>query len=418
MDSIDLDALLIGALYGELTPADEARLTAHLESHPADRTALAELTHTRGQVRDSRLFAVQLEPPQAVMTRVMQEAVRRAPHKPSESWFQRFVRSLTAHPAMAAAMTLVLVVGVAGTLYMRHEDGFGAPPPEMVTAAREPAPDPAAVATSTPPAPADPAAPTPADPAAPATGSWAAGSASAGPGAAGEGSVKGGVEKSAELARDAVAMAPAVTAPAAPSGGGGAPARHLRQGIEVHGSTGLVPKDLPAADERKFAKVDRDGFADRKEASGGAAPGGAPIGMAAASPSPSAAAPPPPPAEASKRVAPEADVVAQAPAAGAAAPEPAPAYGANKLRVQERAPEPAPAGGTDGWAQKQHEQVVAYVRANNCRAAAVAASEIYSRAPEYYAANVEVDRSIKPCLAYLNTERERRQRARAAKPVK
>ncbi|HEY0194758.1 MAG TPA: hypothetical protein VGC42_26780, partial [Kofleriaceae bacterium] len=188
----------------------------------------------------------------------------------------------------------------------------------------------------------------------------------------------------------------------------------------------LVPKDLPAADERKLAKADRDGFADRKEASGGAvpggaapggaAPGGAAIGMAAASPSPSAAAPPPPPAEASKLAAPEADIVAQAPAPGSAAPEPAPAYSANKLRVQE--PAPAPAGSAVGWAQKQHEQVVAYVRANNCRAAAVAASEIYNRAPEYYAANVEVDRSIKPCLAYLNTERERSQRARAAKPVK
>ena len=36
----ELDALLVGALYGELGPADEARLAAHLESHPTDRTAL------------------------------------------------------------------------------------------------------------------------------------------------------------------------------------------------------------------------------------------------------------------------------------------------------------------------------------------------------------------------------------------
>ena len=36
VDRQDIDALLISALYGELTPADEARLTMHLESHPAD----------------------------------------------------------------------------------------------------------------------------------------------------------------------------------------------------------------------------------------------------------------------------------------------------------------------------------------------------------------------------------------------
>ena len=39
----DIDALLIGALYGELTPADEARLATHLDSHPGDRGALDDL---------------------------------------------------------------------------------------------------------------------------------------------------------------------------------------------------------------------------------------------------------------------------------------------------------------------------------------------------------------------------------------
>ena len=29
----DIDALLIGALYGELTPAEEAKLQMHFESH-------------------------------------------------------------------------------------------------------------------------------------------------------------------------------------------------------------------------------------------------------------------------------------------------------------------------------------------------------------------------------------------------
>src|SRR4051812_22216662 len=103
VDRTDIDALLISALYGELTPADEARLTTHLESHPADRSALADLTQTRAAVRDSRLFAVQLEPPQAVSAMLLREAARRAPRVEREdgSWFLRLLRSLTAHPAMA-----------------------------------------------------------------------------------------------------------------------------------------------------------------------------------------------------------------------------------------------------------------------------------------------------------------------------
>jgi hypothetical protein len=127
VDRTDIDALLIGALYGELTPAEEARLMARLESHPADRTALHDLTRTRAAVRDSRILAFQLEPPQAISALLLQEAARRAPRAVTDrgeaaTWFQRFVRSFMAHPAMAAAATLVLVITAAGTLYLRGTD--------------------------------------------------------------------------------------------------------------------------------------------------------------------------------------------------------------------------------------------------------------------------------------------------------
>ena len=79
MDRQDIDALLIGALYGELTPADEARLAAHLESHPADRSALDGLQVARDAVKQSRIFDVQADPPQAVSAILLQEAARRAP---------------------------------------------------------------------------------------------------------------------------------------------------------------------------------------------------------------------------------------------------------------------------------------------------------------------------------------------------
>ena len=140
MDRQDIDALLIGALYGELTPADEARLTAHLESHPADKSALEGMKATRDSVRASRIFDVQADPPQAVSALLLQEAARRAPRRAPEpeareSWFHRFVRSFMAHPAMAAAAMLVLVVGVAGTLYMHNGDQFATKTAEQAPAA-------------------------------------------------------------------------------------------------------------------------------------------------------------------------------------------------------------------------------------------------------------------------------------------
>jgi hypothetical protein len=119
MDRHDIDALLVGALYGELTPADEARLTAHLESHPADRGALDDLKSARAKVRESRIFDLQAEPPQHISALLLQEAHRRAPKKvvaddgeKRDSWFWRFARSFALHPAMAAAAMLVVVLGV------------------------------------------------------------------------------------------------------------------------------------------------------------------------------------------------------------------------------------------------------------------------------------------------------------------
>src|SRR5215471_169891 len=96
VDRQDIDALLVSALYGELTPADEARLSQHLESHPTDRTVLDDLTRARAAVRDSRIFELQLEPPQAVSAILLQEAARRAPRKvlvdeAKPSWFARLV---------------------------------------------------------------------------------------------------------------------------------------------------------------------------------------------------------------------------------------------------------------------------------------------------------------------------------------
>ncbi|MBC7976524.1 MAG: hypothetical protein H7138_16245 [Myxococcales bacterium] len=115
---------------------------------------------------------------------------------------------------------------------------------------------------------------------------------------------------------------------------------------------------------------------------------------------PSKAAPPPPPAPS-----PTATLDA------AAEPERQDRRAVDKAPVEEK---PAEAK-LLAWAAQQHRQVVALVGANKCREAASAAIAIYNRAPDYYASSVATDRSIKPCLAYVTTEREREDRSRAAK---
>jgi hypothetical protein len=105
--------------------------------------------------------------------------------------------------------------------------------------------------------------------------------------------------------------------------------------------------------------------------------------------------------------------------AAAPPPPPPPANDSNRFAGKSAGPAAKDTAGTDklviDWARKRHEQVKTLVSSNNCRAAANAATEIYSRAPDYYAANVVTDRAIKPCLPYLNNEREREDRDRAAK---
>ena len=122
----EIDALLISSLYGELTPSEETRLAAHLESHPTDKTALAALTSTREAVRESRILTVQLDPPQSISAILLQEAARRAPKQPAEheGWFARLARSFMMHPAMAAAAMLVVVIGVATLVNNRKGDQF------------------------------------------------------------------------------------------------------------------------------------------------------------------------------------------------------------------------------------------------------------------------------------------------------
>ena len=431
----DIDALLISALYGELTPADEARLTAHLESHPTDRSALEDLRGTREKLQQSRILAFQYEPPQSVSALLMQEASRRAPKRApdGEGWFARFVRSFIQHPAMAAAAMLVVVVG-ASALVSRTGNKF-ADTPAVETATTDESG--ATIAMESPPA----STPTPtADPVAAPT--------------AGADQFKvdlvGGELEAASADKNAEGKAEAKASPETdPSVGfytsnnkGGDKLAKPDTGLELR-RRDPGPKDLDdttttrsvAPSEQKpkktpeGAKVAVDsapadevsldrGFADgRSSAVGGASRGDGAPGTAAPTtptttaqqgprPAPRANAPrttppPPPPAPLRQEIATDAAREAQ-----------------SRDQEKQKSADKATNDPNLAWAKDQHSALVSAVRANNCGRAANIALAIANRAPGYYAQNVETDRSVKECIAYINNEREKDAEMRASRAKK
>jgi hypothetical protein len=401
VENHDIDALLISALYGELTPADEARLATHLESHPTDRSALDDLTRARSLVRDSRFLAFQLDPPQAVSALLLQEAARRAPaprravaseSASGEGWFFRFVKSFAGNPAMAAAAMLVLVVGVAGVMKMNANGDFKSAPIETRSQAMAAAPAPAQ---------ADPAQ---------GTATLGAAMGSAAPVIAGnngyvvnldEGKDRGGEDQKV------VTAALAQPTPAKPAMHAGA--------MEKKGMSVTTPEialkeeddNDGAVDHRRAASKDAppkkadDDSSYYRNSSGGAAGGPG----AAAMPTVAATQPPSP--------APEPMPVAKAPARDRGFEKPS-APPADAIAQQD--PNQAAPDTTLAWAKAQHAQVVALAKnTKDCDAAAKLANTILARAPDYYAQNVATDRDLKNCTAYIASQRDAAEKAAAMK---
>jgi hypothetical protein len=404
VDRQDIDALLIGALYGELTLADEARLTAHLESHPADRSALAGMTSTRDAVRESRIFQVQLDPPQSVSALLLQEAARRAPRRAPvsehrEGWFQRFVHSFMAHPAMAAAAMLVLVVGVAGTMYLRHGDQFADREAPAVTAALgSAAPADHSVAANGVTAQQVNEAPTPESKTESKNTKNDEALAKDAPAAATGSAYRVDLDGDLGNARtrgDNLKLSP-------PSNKGAVVSDTKRKLLEVR-TIEPTPKEIePAKPTPKPARADQDQFedkggetkqelqksADRSDdgvASNAPGQGQGAQGSKFAGPhttAPSHTAPPtaPPPADAKPDVAAAVDLA---------------------------------------WAKDQHTHMKALAHAGNCPEAGKLAVTILARAPDYYKDSVATDRELKQCLPYIDQARsndaEKAAKARAQK---
>jgi len=390
LDRQDIDALLVGALYGELSSTDQERLNTHLEAHPADRNALDDLKSAqqviRTKVASSRIFELQLDPPQAISAQLLQEAAHRAPKMKAaaidaparEGWFARFVQSFVRHPAMAAAATLVLVVGVAGSIYLRNGDK-GMVEPTVGQLAAPSGTDQSILRKQE------------------GTVGAAAGSGVDGVAVAlaedkqQETQMITGADRGAiggaSAAGKGAAVTPAVTTPMAPTASTPTPepARHLAKPASKtayvqsdHGE--LQPRDLDVAKVAKnddYKKpVDRrsDPAADAPSAT--LSPRGGP-GAALGQVSSTGAAPPPP---------------VQVPAPAAKAPD-----------------------SNFAWAKDQHARVAALVKAGNCQEAAPLGVAIKSRDPEYYNSFVATDRALKPCMQYMTEAADREAEKKPAK---
>lgn len=450
MDRQDIDALLIGALYGELTPAEEARLTVHLESHPTDRGALDDLKTTRQAILDSRIFQVQLDPPQAVSALLLQEAHRRAPRAvaPSrdekESWFARFARSFMAHPAMAAAAMLVLVMGGAGIMWMKKGDQF----------ADKPYSQPAAEMQLERNAPA---------PGASAGSAMNAGVADETDQAKLDELTDGKANEESAAERWSKDSSATTTAEAEGRGRGDLSKNKQATGrLEVN--TDRAPKDLDDA-EKKADSGDNYASA-RDKAAETPAPKPATKGTATATATPSApragaggggstkggdlafggetanavsgagaptddsagyAPPPPPPqntktgpAKAPSSTGGKATTESKPPAQKVAKPTPTEATTTPTVpRAEPAKKEVAKDSALIAWAKGEHAKAVALARNGDCAGAARIAVTVSNRASSYYAQFMGTDRALKGCQARIAAERdadaERSQKARAQK---
>lgn len=131
LDCSKIDELMMDWLYQELDESSSARIAEHVQGCARCAAEATALQRTRAAFRDLS----PVEPPTAVSAILMHEAARRAPAvavaaaprtADAEGGFWARVRSwfrpIMLHPAAAAVATLVLIAGVAGTLYVRHGD--------------------------------------------------------------------------------------------------------------------------------------------------------------------------------------------------------------------------------------------------------------------------------------------------------
>jgi hypothetical protein len=393
-DRQDIDALLIGALYGELDAAEQERLDAHLASHPADRATMDSLAETRSRVRDQLATMPQVEPAPAISTLILQEAARRAPRKGAQeksggvlAWLSGLLQPIARHPALAGAMALVLVGGAAGVLYNRgkvdstEHATHTVAAPEPTTGAAPPAP-PSALDRN---------------------------------GELGDGKdLKNADEKptptesyqvqladkeheaeSGQAAGKVAAANPSPDPSATPP-----PASQKGVHAPTVGHNGYLTVTRPER-QPKTLEDDKLAFAGPAVAGGGGAPGGAGGAGAAAGRAP---------ADHGFASGAAAETTAGDDVASNAATQPPPkaATTAPASPTADGAYRPTEDAKLTEWAQVQHTHMVALVKAGNCTEAGKLGTELATKAPEYYATHVENDRAVRGCKQYIDQAKRKK----------
>jgi hypothetical protein len=365
----DIDALLVGALYGELDVAERARLDAHLSSHPEDRAELDAMERTRAQVRRGLADMPQAEPSPSISQLLLRAAKDGAPRAVvaaevrEESAWARFVAWLVPvarHPAFATAAVVLLVAGTATALWMRDAGKVSEP-------------------TQTRPAAAS-AAPTHDEGGA---DSWRSSSGSASASGSASSAAIGAADKykangyRVDLAQDErqakAAEAPKTvakddgaarrdrhTAAAAAAAGKNAPTDTDGMVVQPHGagSDVSIQEALDAEDDANM--YNHDATEKKGGLGAGSGSGGGATGTVGPAPS-----------------------------------------------VTSNEPKPADPAHTE-WAQGAHQRLIQLVADGKCPDAGRLGAEIKDKAPEYFAANIANDRRVRQCKQYIETQAKKK----------
>jgi hypothetical protein len=115
MDCKRIDELLVEYLYQELDPSQVEHFEAHLQVCSRCAQELSSYERTRAAVRDMS----EVDPPPQVTEALLKEAARAVEPQPIGFWdrVREMFRLMVMHPAMTAAVTLVLVLGVSFYVY-------------------------------------------------------------------------------------------------------------------------------------------------------------------------------------------------------------------------------------------------------------------------------------------------------------
>jgi hypothetical protein len=147
----EIDDRMVDWLYGELDQHESSAIDAHLAQCQSCAAQAASLK----RAREAFHALPEEEPPAALTAMLLHEAATARPlaRKPAEAvtapsmWerFFRFFQPIAAHPGLAATASLVVVVAVAGALYLRKgvsmlESDASRPPAEKTRGEKEAAP--------------------------------------------------------------------------------------------------------------------------------------------------------------------------------------------------------------------------------------------------------------------------------------